>query len=94
MRIIHKFKYKNKFFRAGELTVGAYLASLEDFNFFVDTILSEFNKEKPVLDQDFLKAFLNIIFDKQKDMQIFPKKKGTPEDFHIMVGIFMRNMNQ
>ncbi len=95
MRIVNKFKFLNKEFLAGELTVGDYMISTRDFPYFLDKVLTEFNDEKPELDEKFLRAFLDILFERGEDLQIFPdKKKANVDDFHIIVGIFMKNMNQ
>lgn len=92
MRIIHKFRYKNKLFQAGELTVGDYLIFLEDFDYFVEKILSDFNEKPPVLGKEYLWVFLNIIFWVKEDADIFRKnKKDNSKDFHIMIAMLMRD---
>lgn len=95
MRLIHKFKYKNKFFKCGELTVGDYMLSIEDFEQFLEKILLEFNDKIPKLDERYTLALLDILFDRKQDAPMEPERTQTnQQDFHIIVGIFMRQFHQ
>lgn len=95
MRTVNTFRYKNKTFRAGELTVGDYGLSLHDFEAFLEKVLSEFNPEPPKLEKEYLQAFLDILFDKKEDFKVFRKGgKTNPDDFHIVLGVFMQTMKQ
>lgn len=58
MRAVNEFKYGNRTFRAGELTVGDYMLSLRDFGAFMEKVLSEFNERPPALSDEYAKAFL------------------------------------
>ena len=58
MRKINTYKYRNKTFKAGELTVGWWLLLLEDPEQFVERYLLEFNAKVPDLDEQYLQAFL------------------------------------
>lgn len=95
MRIINDFKYSwNKFFRAWELTVWDYCIFMEDPDNFLDKILMEFNKKKPVLTKEEMKKFLDIIFNKKDEWleSLFWKSKDNDwdKDFHIAIWFFMR----
>lgn len=64
-RVVHTFRYYNREFKAGEMTVGLYLMYLRDPAHAIDVILTEYNKKKPKLSQQQYKRFLAILFQKQ-----------------------------
>lgn len=95
MRAINIFTYRNRTFRAGELTVGDYGLSLRDFDAFLEKVLSEFNPKPPKLEPEYLRAFLDILFEKSEQVSPFRKEKNSsPDDFHIVLGIYMRTFRQ
>jgi hypothetical protein len=64
-RVVHTFRYYNREFKAGEMTVGLYLMYLRDPVAALDVILTEFNKKKPKLSPQQYRRFLAILFQKE-----------------------------
>lgn len=69
------------------------MLSWRDPEYFVEKILSEFNKKPPELTANELEAFINIIFRREDSIDdIFRKKsdKSGQTDFHVMLGMFQK----
>ncbi len=92
MRKINTYKYRNKTFKAGELTVGWWLLLLEDPEQFVDRYLLEFNTKVPDLDEQYLQAFLwTLLMGKEKKKRS-KKDAQVMEDIHITIGMMMKHL--
>ncbi len=97
MRLINEFRYRNRAFRAGELTVGAYWKFIDDPEAALRDCLTEFNPEVPELEAGEMERFARILFGEKSVPGIFGEKKpdgSAAEDFHISVAFFMREFHQ
>lgn len=97
MRLVNEFRYRNRVFRAGELTVGTYWKFVDDPEAALLDCLSEFNAEIPELDGRQMERFARILFGDKAAPEIFGKKepdKSAADDFHISVAFFMREFHQ
>lgn len=103
--MIHKFKYYNKYFRAGELTVWDYMLFLHDPEYAMEKVLLEFNKEIPNMSEKHVRAFYKILFRKGDDLEdvlakkkpedlarMLKKNKKILDDMHIFIGMICKNI--
>lgn len=103
-RKINVFKYHDREFRCGDLSVWVYMWMLEDMGEALDYVLREYNEEVPELNDRQMKRFVNILLKWEDvwldediremlwdDRKSVKKKweKVEDSDFHILVGKFM-----
>lgn len=69
------------------------MLSWRDPEYFLEKILTEFNKNPPELTTNEMAAFMQIIFKQESSISdIFKNKKSESDqkDFHIMLGMFQK----
>lgn len=94
MRVIHEFRYYNKVFLCGDLTVWDYYIYLQDQEYAIRKILTEFNDSIPNLNPDHIKRLILILMDIRPEDRISPKTSNPlrSDDFHIIIGIRCRHL--